>query len=693
MIEDRKLRAQLQECSNNYLLGVLASNPDEFPTTGEDPNESVTVMRNGYKICFYIEPISFQPEPIIELDYLLQERGLSTVYIGMEESFPRNFWPNQFYTYTTDIDNKLQKIKERLEGKIVVFRPKISFTSDGKVFKNLDIISLEEMDLGVSTKSEFMPVPIYSDINKFEECIKETKAIYFKDFHHNMIQPDYVLSEGYLYSFKDGWKKDPAKKNGWLYTSPEEVMKIKVDYEELSKYEVIASPDHLVFVETGYLIDLHENFSSGGLKLADNNPKNEEVIEEEQGKAEELHIEGLADESLRKVKRTLRPASDVQKLESKFLMDLEKNALAKKLCYEREDLVNFHISVKTNPITILSGMSGTGKSQLALLYAKTLGLSKEQGTLLVLPISPSYTEPEDLIGYHNSGTGLYIPSETGLVDFLIHAKNYKDQIHMVIFDEMNLSQVEYWFAPFISLLEMDEEESYRELKLWSKDGVCHNSAKYPNSIPIGDNVIFIGTANIDETTKDFSDRLLDRANIVTPRKKKFVTHKSLSESQEQHDPVSDDFIELYRNRETYRSWNFNKDGWSAFNEKELQFFDDLHETIQRFDKQKGVSFRALERIGMYLNNIPINGDQMAAIEWRDAIDLQVKQRILTKIRGSVEQYGGLIGVLSPQEDIPSHSELYDLFTSDAAKDISDFKLSIEEIKRKARELHINDYAS
>src|SRR5690606_32130443 len=135
--------------------------PDEFPNSGEDPNAAVTIMRNAFKVCFYVNPISFQPEPIIELDYLLQERGLSTVYIGMEESFPRNYLPNMNYTYTTDIEQKLQKIKEKLEGKLIVFRPRITFNSDGKVFKNLEIISLEDMSSDITQVSEFMPIPIY----------------------------------------------------------------------------------------------------------------------------------------------------------------------------------------------------------------------------------------------------------------------------------------------------------------------------------------------------------------------------------------------------------------------------------------------------------------------------------------------------------------------------------------------------
>ncbi|QHW31040.1 hypothetical protein GZH47_09345 [Paenibacillus rhizovicinus] len=684
---DRNLKLQLQECSSNYLLGVLASDPIDFPNLGEDPNEAVTITKNGYKICFFVRPISSQPEPIIELDHYTRDTGFSTHYIGFEESFPRNLMPGNV-TYTTDVENKLKKVRERLENKIIVFRPKISITNEGKIFKNLEIISLEDVEVDLNT--EYVPVPVTSDMRKFEESLKESRLILFKDFHHSMFQPDYVICDDYIYAFKEGWKKDPGKKNGWLQSSPREVLKIKVDASKLRQRQVIASPDNLVFIDEGYLIELHERFSSEGQGIYS---VSEEPLEEVA-----IPIVVLADQNHEfgeQAVKSILPQipTDAQRLEQLFLLDLQNNALTKKLCYEREDLINFHISIKTNPITILSGMSGTGKSQLALQYAKTLGLSKQAGTLLVLPISPSFTEPEDLIGFHNSGTGLYVPSETGLVDFLIHAKNNKTQMHMVIFDEMNLSQVEYWFAPFISLLELDEDDSYRQLKLWSQDAVCHNSAKYPASIEIGDNVIFIGTANMDETTKDFSDRLLDRANIVTPRKMKFTSHKkSIAESFEQ-EFTNDNFMELYRNRNTYRSWNFNRNAWSAFNDSELEFFDRLHDTVQSFDKQKGVSFRALERIGLFLNNIPVDESGEPSIKREDAMDLQVKQRILTKIRGSAEHFGDLIGSLTTRDGLPQGSELYEHFTSDLAATISHFTLSIDEIKRKARELHINDYAS
>lgn len=142
-----------------------------------------------------------------------------------------------------------------------------------------------------------------------------------------------------------------------------------------------------------------------------------------------------------------------------------------------------------------------------------------RSTVLFVPISPSYLEPEDVLGYikplQNNDKGYnseFIESQTRLVSFLIDAQEHKDKIHLVIFDEMNLSQIEHWFAPFISLLEQDLDS--RLLHLYSNNLSLINGDKFPSTINIGENVFFVGTVNIDETTKHISDRLLDRAIVI-----------------------------------------------------------------------------------------------------------------------------------------------------------------------------------
>lgn len=74
--------------------------------------------------------------------------------------------------------------------------------------------------------------------------------------------------------------------------------------------------------------------------------------------------------------------------------------------------------------------------------------------LVWIPISPSYQEPHDLLGYlHPNGT--FIESETKLVRTLMKAKENPNQLYIIVFDEMNMSHIEHWFTPFLSVLELE----------------------------------------------------------------------------------------------------------------------------------------------------------------------------------------------------------------------------------------------
>lgn len=85
---------------------------------------------------------------------------------------------------------------------------------------------------------------------------------------------------------------------------------------------------------------------------------------------------------------------------------------------------------------------------------------------------------------------------------------------MVVFDEMNLARVEHYFSQFLSVLEMKPDS--RKIKLYNKEleSRMYNNEKYPSSITIKSNVLFVGTVNTDESTYQFSDKVLDRANVI-----------------------------------------------------------------------------------------------------------------------------------------------------------------------------------
>ena len=91
------------------------------------------------------------------------------------------------------------------------------------------------------------------------------------------------------------------------------------------------------------------------------------------------------------------------------------------LYYDIKDFVNFHTAMKCSNLVILSGLSGTGKSQLVEIYAKALGIDNddlENEQLLFVPVRPSWNDDSDLLGYVDLIQMTYRPSDTGFIDLL-----------------------------------------------------------------------------------------------------------------------------------------------------------------------------------------------------------------------------------------------------------------------------------
>lgn len=663
-------RRQLYQCNSCYMLGVLATDETSFPTSGEDQTW-ITMMKGSTNIIFYVKSLSSEPNPI---NKFVDKPYISPLYIGIDREQNQANFP-MLYKFTTDIEKKKHLIEEKLKGKLLIFRPKITIKQrENKEipYKNLEIVTVDT-DVEVSSHQQYVHVPKINFRNDdFEKRLVDGNYMIFEDYPHIMIEPSYILCGNYIYCNLKTWNRSPNNNKMWCYTGDiSDIKKVRINMDSPeSMNKIIRGTDNLIFIEQEYLVknidsklDTQEALAIAPYEV--NNLESHETTSEE-----------IIDH-------------DIDASEHKFLTALKEYTVNKGLCYGEYDLINFHTCIKTNPLTIVAGMSGTGKTQLARAYAEMLDLSEDNSTLLFLPISPSYTEPGDLLGYLNNNNGLFIPSETRLTEFLIHAMDNPNSMHMVIFDEMNLSQVEHWFAPFISLLELESEQ--RRLSLYSKKAHCINSTSYYDTINIGDNIRFIGTVNVDETTKDFSDRLLDRANVIILKKRSFVT---LKEEQNQHKYRQKTYEEnkcLHYSQ--YSSWINHDMPLTAFTIDELHFFDELHELIHEVDSQKGVSFRIVEQIGNYINNIPIDEDKNFMLSRRYAIDIQIKQRLLTKIKGTESQYDNLIGTAIPSSNVPQNSALYEFFSSDTAQEISDFELIKQDIARKAKELSIYGYAN
>ena len=176
-----------------------------------------------------------------------------------------------------------------------------------------------------------------------------------------------------------------------------------------------------------------------------------------------------------------------------------------KLYYDIEDIRRFIGALAVTKLIILQGMSGTGKTSLAYAFGEFL-----DNKTVVVPIQPMWKERTDLIGYYNEFTKKF--NETTLL-YKMYEANYSKDIYITVLDEMNIARVEYYFAEFLSLLEIpDANERYLDVvsDTWETDPV--KLVKGQIKLPI--NMWFIGTANNDDSTFAISDKVYDRAMVL-----------------------------------------------------------------------------------------------------------------------------------------------------------------------------------
>ena len=176
-----------------------------------------------------------------------------------------------------------------------------------------------------------------------------------------------------------------------------------------------------------------------------------------------------------------------------------------KLYYNISDIRRFIASLSVSKTMILQGMSGTGKTSLAYAFGEFL-----QNPTTVVPIQPMWKERTDLIGYYNEFTKKF---NEGVLLQKIYEANYTDEIYITVLDEMNIARIEYYFAEFLSLLELPNLES-RNLDVitdvWDNDPKLLNNGQ----LRLAKNMWFIGTANNDDSTFAISDKVYDRAMII-----------------------------------------------------------------------------------------------------------------------------------------------------------------------------------
>ncbi len=227
-------------------------------------------------------------------------------------------------------------------------------------------------------------------------------------------------------------------------------------------------------------------------------------------------------------------------------------------------------ALRTKPFAILAGHSGTGKSQLvrrlAYMTCNNERLAKEgegktaPGNFCMVQVKPNWHDSTDLLGYYSEMGGRHFVN-TPFVEFVCKAHAYPETPFFVCLDEMNLAPVEQYFAEYLSAIESMErkggvwvtdpivevdgagetDENGRPKADWDilgqvmKGAASTEAAEWiaAHGLTIPKNLFVVGTVNMDETTCQFSRKVLDRAMTLLMNEVKFGSMAASKKASEE----------------------------------------------------------------------------------------------------------------------------------------------------------------
>ncbi len=327
----------------------------------------------------------------------------------------------------------------------------------------------------------------------------------------------------------------------------------------------------------------------------------------------------------------------------------------------------FHTALKTaewSPLTVLAGVSGTGKSELPRLYSHFGGIYFEP-----LSVQPNWDSQESMLGFFNSIDNKFDAQpvlrflaqsqiagyekyerrisrwqkmspdqitldpekDKELIDALKQADypGLQDAVCLILLDEMNLAHPELYFADFLSKLELRRGQKGAGVPVLP---VKIGAGRPPYQLPLGRNVLWSGTMNQDETTKSLSDKVLDRSIIINfPRPTELRSRKELKNL------ADTPFTALHRR--TWESWWVKE---VNFEEKDIAPF---RKFIEAMNASLSVAGRALghrvwQSIEYYMANYPdVRAAQQPekkkglAKAMHIAFEDQLVQKVMPKLRG------------------------------------------------------------
>jgi MoxR-like ATPase len=281
------------------------------------------------------------------------------------------------------------------------------------------------------------------------------------------------------------------------------------------------------------------------------------------------------------------------------------------------------------PFAILTGLAGSGKTQLAMRLGEWFGTDDHgRHRHVVVPVRPDWTGPEAIFGYEDalrtsaSGAPVWFVPEA--FEFVLRAADDPEHPYLLILDEMNLAHVERYFSDFLSGVEsrrpvLPDLVFDHESRQW----VLRDAEA--DRLPLPRNLFVVGTVNVDETTYMFSPKVLDRAFTFEFR----VTSDELD--AELRRPVAasageDQRVRAFASLAERDDWQ--QDHPHPARDEIVSTLRDAHTILAGANQEFG--HRTLYEILRFCAYFAATGD----IDADTALDLAMMQKVLPKVHGS-----------------------------------------------------------
>ena len=365
--------------------------------------------------------------------------------------------------------------------------------------------------------------------------------------------------------------------------------------------------------------------------------------------------------------------------------------IEEQLYYTDNDIRAFLAGMAVSRLIILQGMSGTGKSSLPRIFSQAIS-----GFNRLIPVESSWRDRNELLGYYNDFNKKF-NAKSFTIELYRSSKERCQVIPtFIVLDEMNLARIEYYFSDFLAILQEPDHDKWlielvssdmRTLPMELPDSVKakmqrEDPAIYAiwekiersrqgdlkaetsdedkelltaylskmgqltgakdlidgRKIKVTDNIWFIGTANRDESTFEISDKVYDRAQVVS------LNRKGVSEGN--YTPVNTKYISVDKLLALFQE-AINNNQYKKEVEERLEALDSV--LMEKFDLSFGnrIVTQTINFVGVYT---------AAKGSINDALDYQISTKILRKVITSDDEEA-LLELLEAVKDYPETTRL------------------------------------